>query len=339
MAFDAVVEVRPQLQLAGYGGLRVEHPEPRGHRRGHPGPGRPAAGQLRRAGRRRPPGRDGDHLTIDLKVKPRRRDDPIGGMTTTTSSTRSGRAASAPELDEQLQGAIGGDIVKSLGRASPMTPSKPRRRDGDRRSPVQLRGRWSRRSRRRCCPRSPTSGPRGVGVRHRRGAAGRHRQAARPWSSGCRPMALRNQAVEALVELVDDDPPEPLVEEEIERRAHELGHALAPAGAQHRPVPEATGRTEEQVVDELRSRRSRRSRPTWPCGPSPTSRTSRSPTSDVDAEIARLAERFEASRLRSASNSRAAEQMPAVRSDLRKRQGPGVARRAHRGRRPGGSAD
>ena len=28
MAFDAVVEVRPQLHLAGYGGLRVEVPNP-----------------------------------------------------------------------------------------------------------------------------------------------------------------------------------------------------------------------------------------------------------------------------------------------------------------------
>ena len=68
VAFDAVVEVRPQLHLAGYERPAGRGPEPGGDRRGDRRPGRPAAGQLRRADRRSTdPARDGDHLTIDLK--------------------------------------------------------------------------------------------------------------------------------------------------------------------------------------------------------------------------------------------------------------------------------
>ena len=67
VAFDAVVEVRPQLQLAGYGGLRVEIPSPMvteedidtqvDRLRGN-------FGELTKIAR---PARDGDLLTIDLK--------------------------------------------------------------------------------------------------------------------------------------------------------------------------------------------------------------------------------------------------------------------------------
>ena len=53
MAFDAVVEVRPQLDLAGYDGLRVTVPEPEVTEEDIASPDRPAAGQLRRADRGR----------------------------------------------------------------------------------------------------------------------------------------------------------------------------------------------------------------------------------------------------------------------------------------------
>ena len=39
-------------------------------------------------------------------------------------------------------------------------------------------------------------------------------------------LALRERTVEALVELVDDDPPEALVEQEVRERLHDLGHRL-----------------------------------------------------------------------------------------------------------------
>ena len=65
-------------------------------------------------------------------------------------------------------------------------------------------------------------------------------------------MALRNQVVEAVVELVTEDAPEPLVEAELERRAHDLAHRLEAQGATIAQYLEATGQTEEQLVEELR---------------------------------------------------------------------------------------
>src|SRR5262249_6044621 len=68
VTFDAIVEIRPQVQLAGYGGLRVTIPSPevtdedvqaRLDRL------RSGFGQLVVVGR---PARAGDHLTIDLTI-------------------------------------------------------------------------------------------------------------------------------------------------------------------------------------------------------------------------------------------------------------------------------
>ncbi len=53
LAFDAVVDVRPQLNLVGYESLKVTRAESSGDRARHPGPGRPAEEQLRGAGARR----------------------------------------------------------------------------------------------------------------------------------------------------------------------------------------------------------------------------------------------------------------------------------------------
>ena len=62
------------------------------------------------------PGRDGDHLTIDLRGT--RDGEPVAGMTTDDFLYELGSGNVLPELDDQLQGARPGDILAS-------TPSIP----------------------------------------------------------------------------------------------------------------------------------------------------------------------------------------------------------------------
>src|SRR5579872_6506609 len=109
VAFDAVVEVRPQLKLAGYQGLRVEIPSPAVT--GEEVDAqidrlRANFGELKSVDR---PARDGDHLTIDLKGA--RDGEEVAGLTTDDFLYELGSATVIPELDDQLQGAKVGDIL------------------------------------------------------------------------------------------------------------------------------------------------------------------------------------------------------------------------------------
>src|SRR5207237_10282614 len=65
-------------------------------------------------------------------------------------------------------------------------------------------------------------------------------------------MALRSGVIEALVELVDEEPPTPLVDAEIERRLHDLDHRLHEQRATIQQYLEATGQTGQELVDSLR---------------------------------------------------------------------------------------
>jgi trigger factor len=65
-------------------------------------------------------------------------------------------------------------------------------------------------------------------------------------------MGLRNGVIEELVKLVDTEPPEALVNSEIERQAHEFGHRLESQGATVAQYLAATGQSEAEVVAGLR---------------------------------------------------------------------------------------
>ncbi|HEY3941445.1 MAG TPA: trigger factor [Acidimicrobiales bacterium] len=66
-------------------------------------------------------------------------------------------------------------------------------------------------------------------------------------------LSLRENAVAALVELVDDgEVPDPMVDEELNQRLHDLGHRLEEQRISLDQLLAATGRTQESLLDELR---------------------------------------------------------------------------------------
>ena len=66
-------------------------------------------------------------------------------------------------------------------------------------------------------------------------------------------MALQQKTAEALVELVTEDIPEQLVLEELRERIHDLNHRLESQGMSLGQFLGATGRSEQEFLDELRS--------------------------------------------------------------------------------------
>ena len=108
--FEAVVEVRPAVNAAGYDGLRVEIPNPT--------PTDEEVDEqldnLRKNFADLEPveraAADGDHVTIDIECV--HQGEPVPGLTTTDYDYEVGSGAVVAEIDENLRGASAGDEVE-----------------------------------------------------------------------------------------------------------------------------------------------------------------------------------------------------------------------------------
>lgn len=110
VTFDAVVEVRPTVEVAGYNGLRVEIPSPT-----------PSDEEIdEQIDRMRQqyaefqtverPAEDGDHVTIDIEGT--HGGEPVPGLTTSDYDYEVGTGAVVAEIDENLRGASAGDELE-----------------------------------------------------------------------------------------------------------------------------------------------------------------------------------------------------------------------------------
>ena len=109
IAFDAVVEIRPEIEIAGYQGLSVEIPSP------HPSDDdvadqidriRSQYGELSAVDR---PAIDGDHVSIDIAGTSD--GEPVDGLTADDYLYEVGSGTVVAELDVELRGKKPGDIV------------------------------------------------------------------------------------------------------------------------------------------------------------------------------------------------------------------------------------
>ncbi len=107
VAFDATCEVRPEITIPGYGGLRVELDNPTAT---DDEVQEAIAGELKRHGElvdvERPAAR-GDYVTLDLVGT--RDGEPVTGLTTEDWSYEIGQGWVADDFDDQLIGASAGD--------------------------------------------------------------------------------------------------------------------------------------------------------------------------------------------------------------------------------------
>lgn len=237
VAFDAVVEVRPRVSVAGYRGMQVTIPNPE-----------PTEGEVDRQidrlrnnfGELRPvarPAQPGDHLTIDITATYHsetldERPDYLYEL---------GSKAVVPELDEQLRGARSGDILK-------FNAPVPGRDDGvtftvlvkDVKEKVlpEVTDEWA-----QDASEFDTVEELRAELRRRIGVV--KKVQAR--------LALADAVIDELVKLVDDNEvPESLVTEELESRIHDLGHRLEAQGLDLARYLEAVGRSQDELLAELR---------------------------------------------------------------------------------------
>jgi len=302
LRFDAVVEVRPHVQIPGYAGLQVTLERPVAtdedvdrqvdRLRTNNAP-------LEEVSR---PAKDGDVLTIDL------------GMTTEGSEPNSLTDVSytlgsgefgVEELDVQLQGARVGDIIKFTA-----SPAEGRVID------FQVLVKAVR------AQVLPDVTDEWVAQESEFETVEALRDDLRTRITAVKKvqanLVLRERALDALIELVTEDPPAPLVESAIESRLHDLGHRLEAQGASIEQYLQATGQEPQVFVDELRSAAVPSVKADLALRALADAEGLEATEEDVDAEIVRLAESVQRTPAQVRRDLVNGDQLPAVRSDLRK---------------------
>ena len=213
LTFDALVEVRPTVSIAGYGGLVVTVPgidvtdeeiDAQIDRV------REQSGELEVVSR---PARDGDFMTIDLHGTRTIGDD----LDVEDYLYEVGSGSDVAGLDDQLRGSKVGDILQFSAEIP--GPDDTAQTTSFR---VLVKG-----IKEKVLPEANDAWAAEASEFDtvdalRNDLATKLRQIKVMQAQ----MALRSNALEALVELVQDDPPESLIDTEVRERLHDLGHRL-----------------------------------------------------------------------------------------------------------------
>lgn len=306
VAFDAVVEVRPQINLGGYNSLRItlDNPEPSeeevaeriDHLRGN-------FAKLETVER---PAIDGDNLSIDIAGTQAGESQP--GLTTDDYLYEVGSGTVVPELDENLRGAKPGDILQ-------FTAAHP---DPDE-EPVDFRilvkevkakvlpdpdDAWA------------TEASEFETVDELRADLTKRLGLVKKVQGQ---MALQQKTAEALADLVSEDVPEALVNTEMQHRLEQFAARLQAQGMGIEEWFEAAGQTQEAFLEELRDTAAQGVKVDLALRALAEAESIEVDDDDLNAEFASVASRVGQKPSQLRKDFERNHQMPLVRSDVRKR--------------------
>jgi trigger factor len=126
------------------------------------------------------------------------------------------------------------------------------------------------------------------------------------------------RTIEALVALVTEDPPEVLVTQEIERRIHEIGHTLDAAGISAESYLRALGTTGPELVERIRPEAIAAVKADLALRAVADAEGIEVTEDDLDEELIRLAARFSRPVAEVREQLERAEQLEGMRVELRK---------------------
>jgi trigger factor len=305
VTFDALVEVRPTVSIAGYAGLVVTVPgidvsdeeiDSQVDRI------REQSGELEVVGR---PARDGDYVTIDLHGSRSVGED----IDVEDYMYEVGSGSDIAGLDDQLRGSSVGDILQfSAAIAGP---------DGTEQS-TSFRV-LVKEIKEKMLP-EPTDAWASEAsefdtVAALRDDLGTKLNQIKVMQAQ---MALRSRAVEALVELVQDDPPESLIDAEVRERLHDLGHRLEQRHISLEQFLQASGRDRAGLLAELQAEAAGAVRADLALRALAEAEDLDVSDEDLDAVVADMAEQAGTTGADLKRRLDRAGRLPAVRSDQRK---------------------
>ncbi len=241
VTFDAVVEIRPIIQLEGYGTLVVEIPSPGLSEEEidqHVDRLRSQFGDLAEVDR---PATDDDHVTVDIEGTVD--GEPVPGLTATGYDYRVGSGAVVPEIDENLRGASAGDVIE-------FTAAHP-----DPEEDEELEFRIEVKAVKELVLPDPDDEFAALASEFstiaelRQSIVDQFGRIKKLQSQ----MAARDKIAEAIVDLVADDAPPAMVGSEMNERLQDLGQRLQNQGMNFEQYLQMTGRSAEAFSEEIRT--------------------------------------------------------------------------------------
>ena len=307
VSFDAVVLVRPTVGIPGYQGLRVTVPSLEVSEEeitAQIDRLRAQSGELVEVSR---PAQDGDQVTIDIHGT---RADAIGGDDSDLDAEdylyEVGSGALVAELDDQLRGAKAGDILAFDATLEPIDQTVSFRvlvKDVKELVLPEVTDEWAAEA-----SEFETAEELTADVADRL----RQRRIVQAQAS------LQQRTAEALVELVTEDIPEQLVVEELRERIHDLNHRLDAQGMNLGQFLAATGRDEQEFLDELRVGALQSVKVDLALRALVEAEAIEVTDEELDEELSAMGERLEMDADEVRDQLERAGRLPAVRSDRRK---------------------
>lgn len=311
VAFDAVVEVRPTVGIPGYQGLVVTLPSlavPEADITSQIDRLRETSGELTDVKR---PAQDGDRVTVDIHGT---RSAPVAGGEAASDDDLSaedylyevGSGGIVPELDDQLRGAKVGDILtfdSTLEALDQKVSFRVLVKDVKELKLPDVTDEWAAEA-----SEFDTADELRADITKRLTQM-RIVQAQ---------MALQQKGIDALVDLVTEDIPEVLVAEELRERIHDLNHRLEHQGIGIEQFLMASGRDEQQLLDELKEGALRGVKADLALRALVDAEEIEISDEELATELAAMAERLDTDVDQVREELDRAGRLPAVRSDQRK---------------------
>jgi trigger factor len=311
VAFDAVVEVRPTVAIPGYQGLVVTLPSlavPEEDITSQIDRLRATSGELIDVKR---PAQNGDQVTVDIHgtrsgpgVTDESKDDE--DLSAEDFLYEVGSGGIVPELDDQLRGAKVGDILKFDSTVEALDQKVSFRvlvKDVKELKLPEVTDEWAAEA-----SEFETADELRADITNRLTQM-RIVQAQ---------MVLQQKAVDALVELVTEDIPDVLVAEELRERIHDLNHRLEHQGIGIEQFLMASGRDEQQLLDELKEGALRGVKADLALRALVDAEEIEISDEELATELAAMADRLETDVDQVRDELDRAGRLPAVRSDQRK---------------------
>ncbi|HEY5699287.1 MAG TPA: trigger factor [Acidimicrobiales bacterium] len=308
VVFDAVVEIRPEIAIRGHDDLTVTIPSPlvsdeevdaQVERL------RQNFAELATVDRA---AQDGDNVTIDIAGW--EDDEPVSGLTADDYLYEVGAGAVVAEIDDQLRGAKVGDILEfDAEHPNPDSEASLRIRimvkEIKEKVLPEVDDEWANEA-------SEFETVEALREDLRKRSAMTRVIMAQ--------MGLRNGAAQAAGDLVDaDDVPEAMVSAEMEHRLQDLAMRLEAQGMDFDSYMAASGQDQEGMVAELRDAAVMATKADLALRGIAEAEGLDATEGDLDEELEKLAERVEQTPAEVRLALEEGDQIPAVRSDLRKR--------------------
>jgi trigger factor len=320
VAFEAVVEVRPVVQVPGYGSLRVtiDSPEPADE---------DIDAQLDRLRNQfselttvEREAAEGDFVTIDVNGS--QDGEPIAQLQAEDFLYEVGSGGIVPEIDEQLPGAKAGDTLEfdaAFPGQAPRDEDDDEDEDEDRPSDLQFVVTVKEVKEKVLPDLDDAFASDASEFDTLEELKDDLRNRLRNVKKVQAQMALREKTGEVLAELVEEDAPEPLVNTEVSERLNDLSMRLQAQGLDLDTWVAMSGKEPDEIVSELRETAAQAVKVDHALRAVAEAEAIECSDEDLEAEFAQVAERLNIKAKEVRKQFERAEQVPAVRSDIKKR--------------------